>query len=255
MALKISSTRMASLSRHALLASSQSIGHFDILRIACLFPPGSKRFCFRRRFTVLSMVQTTTPADAVPMTSSQGQSSSAVTSLLEKLRSRQARDAAFKSSPKLLQQPQLKEVAKAVEPLIVSFKELGLSDELMTAVHELKLLEPTEVQSLGIPAILKGESVVIASHTGSGKTLAYMLPLVQDTGVYVQRNSGKALRRDEADSGRTMKPNRPRAIVLCPTRELAEQVFQVAKSVCHHARFRPGHDKRRRSNEAPRGHA
>ncbi|KAJ7299291.1 hypothetical protein O6H91_Y260000 [Diphasiastrum complanatum] len=243
MALKISSTRMASLSRHALLASSQSIGHFDILRIACLFPPGSKRFCFRRRFTVLSMVQTTTPADAVPMTSSQGQSSSAVTSLLEKLRSRQARDAAFKSSPKLLQQPQLKEVAKAVEPLIVSFKELGLSDELMTAVHELKLLEPTEVQSLGIPAILKGESVVIASHTGSGKTLAYMLPLVQ------------ALRRDEADSGRTMKPNRPRAIVLCPTRELAEQVFQVAKSVCHHARFRPGHDKRRRSNEAPRGHA
>jgi superfamily II DNA/RNA helicase len=112
------------------------------------------------------------------------------------------------------------------EPEAVSFSALGLSDELMEAVKELGLTEPTEVQAIGIPAVLAGENVAMASHTGSGKTLAYMLPIVQ------------ALRRDEAESGTFTRARRPRAVVLCPTRELAEQVFQVAKSLCHHARFR-----------------
>lgn len=53
-----------------------------------------------------------------------------------------------------------------------------------------------------------------------------MLPLVQ------------SLRRDEEVFGMLMKPRRPRAVVLCPTRELSEQVFRVAKSISHHARFR-----------------
>ena len=95
----------------------------------------------------------------------------------------------------------------------VSFADLGLSDEVMAAVHELGLTDPTEVQALGIPAVLAGENVVLASHTGSGKTFAYMLPIVQ------------ALRRDEAASGKVTRARRPRAVVLCPTRELAEQVF------------------------------
>jgi superfamily II DNA/RNA helicase len=56
---------------------------------------------------------------------------------------------------------------------------LGLSDEVMEAVKELGLTEPTEVQAVGIPAVLAGENVALASHTGSGKTLAYMLPIVQ----------------------------------------------------------------------------
>ncbi|KDO36627.1 hypothetical protein CISIN_1g047490mg, partial [Citrus sinensis] len=46
------------------------------------------------------------------------------------------------------------------------------------------------------------------------------------------------LRHDEAMLGVLMKPRRPRAVVLCPTRELSEQVFRVAKSISHHARFR-----------------
>ncbi|GJS11176.1 DEAD-box ATP-dependent RNA helicase 39 [Tanacetum coccineum] len=45
------------------------------------------------------------------------------------------------------------------------------------------------------------------------------------------------LRQDEAVNGMVMKPRRPRAVVLCPTRELCEQVFGVAKSISHHARF------------------
>ncbi|KAL9687250.1 hypothetical protein QQ045_031649 [Rhodiola kirilowii] len=60
-----------------------------------------------------------------------------------------------------------------------SFKELGLSEEVMSAVRELGISVPTEIQGLGIPSVLEGKSVILGSHTGSGKTLAYMLPIVQ----------------------------------------------------------------------------
>ena len=60
-----------------------------------------------------------------------------------------------------------------------SFEELGLSEEAMAAVREMGIVVPTEIQGIGIPAVLEGKSVVLGSHTGSGKTLAYMLPLVQ----------------------------------------------------------------------------
>ncbi|KZV54499.1 DEAD-box ATP-dependent RNA helicase 39 [Dorcoceras hygrometricum] len=96
----------------------------------------------------------------------------------------------------------------------------------MGALGEMGISCPTEIQCIGIPAVLKGTSVVLGSHTGSGKTLAYLLPLVQ------------LMRRDEGLHGMLMKPRRPRAVVLCPTRELCEQVFRVTKSISHHARFR-----------------
>lgn len=96
----------------------------------------------------------------------------------------------------------------------------------MAAMREAGISKPTEIQCVGVPAVLSGTSVVLGSHTGSGKTLAYLLPLVQ------------LLRHDEATLGMSLKPRRPRAVVLCPTRELTEQVFRVAKSISHHARFR-----------------
>lgn len=107
-----------------------------------------------------------------------------------------------------------------------SFEELGLEEEVLAAMREAGITKPTEIQCVGVPAVLSGTSVVLGSHTGSGKTLAYLLPLVQ------------LLRHDEATLGMSMKPRRPRAVVLCPTRELTEQVFRVAKSISHHARFR-----------------
>lgn len=60
-----------------------------------------------------------------------------------------------------------------------SFEELGLSEEVMGALVEMGISAPTEIQCIGLPAVLNGKSVVLGSHTGSGKTLAYLLPLVQ----------------------------------------------------------------------------
>lgn len=66
---------------------------------------------------------------------------------------------------------------KVVE--VSSFEELGLSEEVMGALEEMGISLPTEIQAIGIPAVLHGKSVVLGSHTGSGKTLAYLLPIVQ----------------------------------------------------------------------------
>ncbi|XP_048226635.1 DEAD-box ATP-dependent RNA helicase 39-like isoform X1 [Ricinus communis] len=159
--------------------------------------------------------------------------------LLERLRLRHLKNSSKTQQLKTQTQTQTKLVvnvetekddsfnkSKKGKKIAGSFEELSLSDEVMGAVREMEIEVPTEIQCIGIPAVLDGKSVVLGSHTGSGKTLAYMLPLVQ------------LLRRDEALLGLLMKPRRPRAIVLCPTRELSEQVFRVAKSISHHARFR-----------------
>lgn len=155
--------------------------------------------------------------------------------LLERLRLRhlkesaklpQTRDPKRVSAAETENEDGLKKKKKKEKSVVGSFAELGLSEEVMGAVKEMGIEVPTEIQCIGVPAVLEGKNVVLGSHTGSGKTLAYMLPLVQ------------LLRRDEELYGRLMRPRRPRAVVLCPTRELSEQVFRVAKSISHHARFR-----------------
>ncbi|OVA08118.1 Helicase [Macleaya cordata] len=154
--------------------------------------------------------------------------------LLERLRLRHLKDSSKtpqsrtpSSANAIEKEKEEKSSYKSKHSMVVSsFGELDLSEEVLGSVEELGISVPTEIQCLGIPAVLEGKSVVLGSHTGSGKTLAYMLPLVQ------------LLRRDEALYGMLMKPRRPRAVVLCPTRELCEQVFRVAKSISHHARFR-----------------
>nr|BAD43116.1 unnamed protein product [Arabidopsis thaliana] len=117
-------------------------------------------------------------------------------------------------------------IRKKSKKLVENFQELGLSEEVMGALQELNIEVPTEIQCIGIPAVMERKSVVLGSHTGSGKTLAYLLPIVQ------------LMREDEANLGKKTKPRRPRTVVLCPTRELSEQVYRVAKSISHHARFR-----------------
>ncbi|ESR47784.1 hypothetical protein CICLE_v10002265mg [Citrus x clementina] len=89
--------------------------------------------------------------------------------------------------------------------------------------EKMGLFVPSEIQCVGIPAVLNGKSVVLSSGSGSGRTLAYLLPLVQ------------MLRRDEALL--PMKPMHPRAIVLCTTEESADQGFHMAKFISHCARL------------------
>jgi len=92
----------------------------------------------------------------------------------------------------------------------LTFRKLGLMQEIVTVLEdELKIGTPSPIQSMAIPHLLKGKSSLLAAQTGTGKTLAYSLPIIH------------RLKQDElgAETQLTL-PNRPRALVLVPSREL-----------------------------------
>ena len=85
-----------------------------------------------------------------------------------------------------------------------TFAELGLPSELVEVLERKLITEPFEIQTLTIPDALVGRDILGRAPTGSGKTLAFGLPML----ARLERGSKKL----------------PRALVLSPTRELAEQI-------------------------------
>ena len=83
------------------------------------------------------------------------------------------------------------------------FESLGLSKEILSNLASLKYLEMTPIQAQALPFILEGRDLIGQANTGSGKTAAFGLGIVS-----------------KLDLANTQ----PQALVLCPTRELAEQV-------------------------------
>ncbi|WP_009633465.1 DEAD/DEAH box helicase [Synechocystis sp. PCC 7509] len=90
----------------------------------------------------------------------------------------------------------------------MTFSHLGLSQELLKAISEQGYTQPTPIQKQAIPAILQGKDVFASAQTGTGKTAGFTLPLLQ------LLNNTSANKGDRA----------PRALILLPTRELAQQV-------------------------------
>lgn len=104
------------------------------------------------------------------------------------------------------------------------FDSLGVRRQLQEAIRATvgSDTRPTPVQRLVIPRLLQHKNAVFAAETGSGKTIAYLVPILQ-----------QLLEKNEAEpSALPRAVGRPRALILCPTRELAEQVFYVAKTFC-----------------------
>ncbi|KPN78069.1 DEAD/DEAH box helicase [Shewanella bicestrii] len=100
----------------------------------------------------------------------------------------------------------------------LTFAELGVNAALCS-VLPVAVKHPTRVQQLAIPAILAGRDVLALSQTGSGKTLAFGLPLLQAIYQQLQQQVGFA----RAESVLSSASN-TQALVLVPTRELAQQV-------------------------------
>ncbi len=92
------------------------------------------------------------------------------------------------------------------EPLATSFSELSLNPVLVKALAERGVTVPFAIQAATIPDALAGRDVLGRGQTGSGKTLAFGLPMLTRT------------------AGQRALPGRPLALVLVPTRELAQQV-------------------------------
>ncbi|EGO56102.1 ATP-dependent RNA helicase has-1 [Neurospora tetrasperma FGSC 2508] len=105
-------------------------------------------------------------------------------------------------------------IAPSIATNATDFSELNLSDKTMKAIAEMGFTKMTEIQRRGIPPLLAGKDVLGAAKTGSGKTLAFLIPAI------------------EMLSSLRFKPrNGTGAIVVTPTRELALQIFGVAREL------------------------
>lgn len=127
----------------------------------------------------------------------------------------------------------------------ITFAELGLNEQILAGVATLGFNAPTPVQAAAIPAVLAGKDVVASAQTGTGKTAAFMLPTLQRIAVEKPHEAEKP---DAKGLNASVKPNAavgrnakrgsvkrnayPRALIITPTRELAAQIDDVAKSVC-----------------------
>ncbi|MBV2216063.1 MAG: DEAD/DEAH box helicase, partial [Diaphorobacter sp.] len=151
----------------------------------------------------------------------------------------------------------------AAPALPAGFIELGLAPELVQAVADLGYTEPTQVQTRAIPlAMGSGDDasfidLMVSSQTGSGKTAAFLLPVLhtlirQQAEAEVaeraafERAAAEAAARGEAPPKRPKRKNptqarnfkaaTPGALVLCPTRELAQQVAHDAIDLVKHCK-------------------
>ena len=90
----------------------------------------------------------------------------------------------------------------------MSFKNFYFDEALEKAIDAVGFKDATEIQKQAIPIILQGQDVLASAQTGTGKTAAFLLPLIQ-------------ILMDKDQKARV-----PRAVVLSPTRELAEQIAE-----------------------------
>src|SRR4051794_29278556 len=107
----------------------------------------------------------------------------------------------------------------------LKFSSVGLDPVLQSAVAAQGYLTMTPIQAKAIPLVLAGRDIMGAAQTGTGKTAAFALPLLQ-----------KMLKHENASMSPARHP--VRALVLAPTRELADQVANAVKTYSKHTKLR-----------------
>jgi ATP-dependent RNA helicase RhlE len=100
----------------------------------------------------------------------------------------------------------------------VSFEQFSLDPRIVAGVKSVGYTKPTPIQQQAIPVVLEGRDVLGLAQTGTGKTAAFALPILQ-------RLTRGPLRR-------------VRALIVAPTRELAEQIHQMSVDLARHTKVR-----------------
>ena len=101
---------------------------------------------------------------------------------------------------------------------MVRFSDLGIGPGLVQSLSSQGITEPFEVQIESIPSLMNGRDLCCRAPTGSGKTLAFGLPMIERT--------------------KSAQSKRPTALILTPTRELAEQIRNVLDPLAWNSRMK-----------------
>ena len=107
----------------------------------------------------------------------------------------------------------------------VRFEDFGLSADILRALTDQGYVHPTPIQAEAIPIVLQGRDVMGAAQTGTGKTAGFSLPIIQ-------------LLLAHASSSASPARHPVRALILTPTRELADQVADNVKAYSRHTPLR-----------------
>ena len=125
-----------------------------------------------------------------------------------------------------------------------TFAELRLHSKVVSSLSEMRIVQPTtiqvsgavhpshllaqglteivcdHIQILAIPKILRGQNLLVGAETGSGKTLSYLAPIVSQ------------IKMEEETEGVVARLRRPRALVVAPSRVLAQQILVRLIELC-----------------------
>ncbi len=107
---------------------------------------------------------------------------------------------------------------------MTSFDRLGLSKAVCATLAALKYDSPTPIQQQAIPPLLSGKDILALAQTGTGKTAAFTLPILER----LSQDTRPAL------------PGQPKALILAPTRELAQQIAESLRTYGRKLRLRHG---------------
>ncbi|GAB2214436.1 hypothetical protein Droror1_Dr00018782 [Drosera rotundifolia] len=102
-------------------------------------------------------------------------------------------------------------------PPIYKFKDMRFPEPILKKLKEKGIVKPTPIQVQGLPVILSGRDMIGIAFTGSGKTLAFVLPLIM---VALQEEVMLPIVPGEGPFG----------LVICPSRELARQTYEVVEA-------------------------
>lgn len=106
-----------------------------------------------------------------------------------------------------------------IPPPVGTFKEMKFPKPILNALDKKGIKKPTPIQIQGIPTVLCGRDLIGIAFTGSGKTLVFVLPIImfaveQEVCLPFVKNEG------------------PYGLILCPSRELAKQTYEIIKYFC-----------------------
>src|SRR3954463_15396683 len=100
------------------------------------------------------------------------------------------------------------------------FKGLGLHPSLVQATREMRYVETTPIQAQAIPIVMAGRDLIATAQTGTGKTAAFLLPILHHL--------------------LSLPKGTTQALIVTPTRELAQQIDDVCLGLAYHTSIRIG---------------
>ncbi|KAJ6009391.1 hypothetical protein N7522_004407 [Penicillium canescens] len=123
---------------------------------------------------------------------------------------------------------------------VTKWEDAGLHPVMLENISLCQYTAPTAVQSYAVPAILAGHDLISVAQTGSGKTAAFLIPILSKLMGKARKLAAPRPNTSEGFNSATDAVRaEPLVLIVCPTRELATQIFDECRRLCYRSMLRP----------------